>query len=67
MTIIYNILIAVKSLHQIWFLGMNCEYMYRVNSFMLMTKFTLNIVSGIELPAMYKVHTFNLTGSTYNY
>ena len=34
---------------------------------MLMTKFTLNIVSGTELPAMYKVNTFNLMESTYNY
>ena len=34
---------------------------------MLMTRFTLNIVSGIELPAMYKVKTFNLMDSTYNY
>ena len=41
--------------------------MYGVDSFMLMTKFTLNIVSGIELPAMYKVNTFNLTESTCNY
>ena len=41
--------------------------MYRVNSFMLMTKFTHNIVSGIELPAVYEVNTFNLTESTCNY
>ena len=41
--------------------------MYRVNSFMLMIKFTLNIISGIELPAMYKVNTFNLMDSTCNY
>ena len=33
----------------------------------VMTKFTHNIVSGIELPAMYKVNIFNLTDSTYNY
>ena len=43
------------------------KYMHRVNSFMLMTRFTLNIVSGIELPAMYKVNTFNLMDSTCNY
>ena len=46
---------------------MNCEYMYRVDLFMLMTKFTLNIVSGTEKPAVYKVNTFNLMESTYNY
>ena len=46
---------------------MTYEYMYGVNSFMLMIQFTLNIVSGIELPAMYKVNTFNLTDSTCNY
>ena len=46
---------------------MNCEYMYRVNLFILMTRFTHNIISGIELPAMYKVNTSNLTESTYNY
>ena len=46
---------------------MNYEYMYRVDLFMLMTKFTLNIVSGTELPAMYKVNTFNLMESIYNY
>ena len=34
---------------------------------MLMTGFTLDIISGIELPAMYKVNTFNLTDSTCNY
>ena len=37
--------------------------MQRVNSFMLMIKFTLNIISGTDLPAMYKVNTFNLTDS----
>ena len=47
--------------------GMNCEYMYRVDLSMLMTKFPLNIVSGTELPAVYKVNTFNLMESTYNY
>ena len=41
--------------------------MYRVNSFIFIVKFTLNIVSGIELPAMYKVDTFNLTESICNY
>ena len=41
--------------------------MYGVSSFMLMIKFTLNIISGIELPAMYKVNTFNLADSTCNY
>ena len=46
---------------------MNYEYMYRVTLFMLMTKFTHNIVSGIELPAVYKVNTFNLMESTCNY
>ena len=41
--------------------------MYRVSSFMLMTESTLNIVSGIELPAVYKVNMFNLTESTCTY
>ena len=43
------------------------KYMHRVNSLMFMVKFTLNIISGIEIPAMYKVNTFNLTESTHNY
>ena len=33
----------------------------------VMTKFTHNIVSGIELPAVYRVNTFSLTESTGNY
>ena len=41
--------------------------MYRVSLLILMTRSTLDIVSGIELPAMYKVNTFNLTDSTCNY
>ena len=45
---------------------MNYKYMYRVNLFTLMIKFTLNIISGTELPAMYKVNTFNLMDSTCN-
>ena len=45
------------------------KYMYanRVNSFIIIVKFTLDMVSGIELPAMYKVNTFNLMDSTCNY
>ena len=48
-------------------LGMNYKYMYRVSLLMLITRFTLNIISGIELLAMYKVNTFNLRDSTCNY
>ena len=43
------------------------KYMHRVNSLMLMIQFTLNIVSGTELPAMYTVNTSNLTDSACNY
>ena len=43
------------------------KYMHRVNLFMLMVQFTLNIVSGTELPAMYKVNTSNLMDSACNY
>ena len=43
------------------------KYMHRVSSLMFMVKFTLNIISGTELPAMYKVNTFNLVNSICNY
>ena len=35
------------------------KYMHRVNSLMFMVKFTLNIVSRTELPAVYQVNLLN--------
>ena len=39
--------------------------MYRVNSFGFMIEFTLIIISGIELPAMYKVNTLDYMDRIY--
>ena len=33
--------------------------MYRVNSFTFIIKFTLNIISGTEIPAVYQVNLLN--------
>ena len=35
------------------------KYIHRVNSLMFMVKFTLNIVSRTELPAVYQVNLLN--------
>ena len=42
-------------------------YVYRVNSFILMIKFTLNIVSGTETPAVYQVNLLNPIDGIYSY
>ena len=41
--------------------------MYRVNSLTFIIKFTLNIISGTEIPAVYRVNLLNPIGGIYSY
>ena len=41
--------------------------MYTVNSFTLIIKFTLIIISGIEIPAVYRVNLLNLIDEIYSH
>ena len=41
--------------------------MYRVNSFTFMIKFTLNIISGTEIPAVYRVNLLNPIDGIYSH
>ena len=40
---------------------------YRVNSFTFIIKFTLNIISGTEIPTVSQVNLLNPIGGIYSY
>ena len=44
-----------------------CIYMHRVNLFTLIIKFTLTIISGTEIPAVYRVNLLNPIDGIYSY
>ena len=43
------------------------KYMHRVDSFMFMVKFALNIISGTEIPAVYRVNLLNPIDGIYSH